>query len=56
MTPSYPACGLAASARLALDRIDVDRPQAAEPQHVHGEPRADPVAVEHADRVASRRR
>src|SRR6478736_7814494 len=30
---------------LALDRVDIDRPQAAEPQHVHGEPPADAVAV-----------
>src|SRR6266702_1690776 len=37
--------------RLALDRVDVDRPQAAETQDVHGQPPADPVAVEHADQV-----
>ena len=32
--------------RLALNGIDVDRSQPAQPQHVHGEPPADPVAVE----------
>src|SRR6516162_8622423 len=35
----------------SLHRMDVDRPQAPEPQHLHRKLLADAVAVEHADQI-----
>ena len=35
----------------SLDRMDLDRPQATEPQHFHLKRPADPVAIERADQI-----